>query len=417
MNILYIEHYAGSLEMGMEFRPYYFSREWVKMGHKVRILAADYSHLRRKNPVIKNDFEIQMIDGIEYQWFKSKTYEGNGVKRALTMFSFVGKLKRGAKRIVNEFHPDVVITSSTYPLDCDAGIKIAKIAKCRYVHEVHDIWPLTLTEIGGMGKHNPFVMILAKAEKKAYNKSEAIVSVLPYTNEHIKEIGINADDKYTYIPNGISLDDWKDVLPLPEEHKALFDKLHKKNKFVIEYVGGHALSNNLDVMLDAADKTREDKSLAYVLVGKGVEKDRLMKKASELGLDNLYFLPPVEKKAIPSVLDNADALFICSKKSSLYRYGISMNKVYDYMMSAKPILYGIDAKNNDVLDAKCGLYFEPEDINELVKQINTLKSMSKEELKKMGENGHKWVLENCSYTELAKEFLEILKGGKDNGKD
>ena len=50
MNILYLEHYAGSPEMGMEFRPYYLSREWVKAGHSVHIVAGDYSHLRRKNP-------------------------------------------------------------------------------------------------------------------------------------------------------------------------------------------------------------------------------------------------------------------------------------------------------------------------------------------------------------------------------
>ena len=36
MNILLINHYAGSPEMGMEFRPYYFAREWVKAGHHCR---------------------------------------------------------------------------------------------------------------------------------------------------------------------------------------------------------------------------------------------------------------------------------------------------------------------------------------------------------------------------------------------
>ena len=52
MNILLINHYAGSPEMGMEFRPYYFAREWVKAGHRVDIIAADYSHLRRVNPEV-----------------------------------------------------------------------------------------------------------------------------------------------------------------------------------------------------------------------------------------------------------------------------------------------------------------------------------------------------------------------------
>lgn len=409
MNILYINHYAGSLEMGMEFRTYYLSKEWVKAGHKVRILAANYSHLRRKNPDVKNDFDIEIIDGIEYQWFKTKPYEGNGLSRALTMFTFVNKITKGAKRIVKEFKPDVVITSSTYPLDSKAGIKIAKLAKCKYVHEVHDLWPLTLTEIGGMSKANPFVVLLSRAEKRAYKKADEIVALLPYTNEHIASLGIDVSKKYTNIPNGISLDDWKEKMPLPEEHQKLFDKLHKEHKFTVLYVGGHALSNYLDVLVDAAKETKDEKDIAYVLVGKGVEKERLMNRCKDEKLDNVYFLPPVVKQCVPEVLTHADALFVAAAKSSLYRYGISMNKIYDYMMAAKPILYGIEAKNDDVKDANCGVHFKPDDISSFVDAIYSLKAMNKDELVKMGQNGQKWVKANCEYSVLANKFIKVIE--------
>ena len=112
--------------MGMEFRPYYLSEEWIKMGHSVRILAADYSHLRLKNPDVKKDFQEEMIDGITYDWIKTGTYEGNGVARALTMFRFVRKIREKARWIAKNWKPDVVITSSTYPLDIYAGQKIKK---------------------------------------------------------------------------------------------------------------------------------------------------------------------------------------------------------------------------------------------------------------------------------------------------
>ena len=94
MNILYINHYAGSPEMGMEFLPYYLSREWVKMGHRVNIIAGDYSHLRKKNPDISQDMEKQTIDDIEYYWLKTGAYEGNGIARALTMLRFCNKLNK-----------------------------------------------------------------------------------------------------------------------------------------------------------------------------------------------------------------------------------------------------------------------------------------------------------------------------------
>ena len=55
MNILLINHYAGSQEYGMEYRAYYLAKEWVRQGHKVTIVASTYSHLSLKNPVVEKD--------------------------------------------------------------------------------------------------------------------------------------------------------------------------------------------------------------------------------------------------------------------------------------------------------------------------------------------------------------------------
>ena len=167
MNILYIEHYAGSISMGMEFRPYYMAREWQKAGHQVRIMAADYSHLRTKQPELTGNFCKTQIDGVDFQIIKTGAYEGNGAKRALTMFRFTGSLWLHAGRLVREFKPDAVITSSTYPLDAYAGYRIARKAKARYIHEAHDVWPETLIELGGMSRSHPFIRLLDRAEKYA----------------------------------------------------------------------------------------------------------------------------------------------------------------------------------------------------------------------------------------------------------
>ena len=161
MKILLINHYAGSPEMGMEFRPYYMAREWIRQGHEVDIIAADYSHLRRKNPKVQRDWQIEEIDGIRYYWLRTGDYDGNGVRRALTMFRFVGKIWLKAKVIAREWKPDVVITSSTYPLDTYAGQRIRKycLKDIKLIHEVHDMWPATLYEVGGMSKRHPFLVL------------------------------------------------------------------------------------------------------------------------------------------------------------------------------------------------------------------------------------------------------------------
>ena len=74
MRILLINHYAGSPEHGMEYRPYYISREWVNMGYNVSIVAASFSHLRSTNPTVYQSFTCEVIDGIRYVWIKTPYY-------------------------------------------------------------------------------------------------------------------------------------------------------------------------------------------------------------------------------------------------------------------------------------------------------------------------------------------------------
>ena len=252
MNILILNHYAGSPEMGMEFRPYYFAREWIKMGHRVDIIAADYSHLRRRNPDVQSDFQEEVIDGIHYHWLKTGTYEGNGVKRAMTMFRFVSKIWIHAKRIVSQLQPDVVIASSTYPIDTYAGQKIRKVSgkKVKLIHEVHDMWPISPIELGGMSPSNPFIRIMQKGEDSFCRNSDLIVSLLPAAKEYFCEHGMEAN-KFRHVPNGIVLEEWENPKPLPEEHRNIFHKLKEEGKFVICFFGSHTNSYSLDILIEA----------------------------------------------------------------------------------------------------------------------------------------------------------------------
>ncbi|RBL65522.1 glycosyltransferase WbuB, partial [Pseudomonas sp. MWU13-2625] len=133
MRILYINHYAGSPRHGMEFRPYYLAREWVKAGHEVNMLAADVSHLRQTHPQADGKYQDEDIDGIRYTWCKTCPYEGNGVGRVLNIFSFLGKVMGLSGRYLKQWRPDVVIASSTYPLDTIPAAWIAGKTGARLV--------------------------------------------------------------------------------------------------------------------------------------------------------------------------------------------------------------------------------------------------------------------------------------------
>ena len=404
MNILYIEHYAGSPEMGMEFRPYYLSEEWAKMGHNVTIIAGDYSHLRKKNPSVINDFTVENIDGIEYVWVRTGEYEGNGMKRALTMERFVRKLYLNAGKIARRWKPDLVISSSTYPLDTYPAQKIAKIAKAKYVHEVHDMWPSTLYEVGGMSKKHPFVVAMQIAENSAYKHYDKCVSLIPYAREYMVEHGLKPE-KFINIQNGVVLEEWADSEKIPAQHEEFF-KEHS-GEFIVGYFGGHALSNALDKALNLA-KDMKDEDVTFVFVGDGVEKPGLVKRTEDEHITNAFFLPPVPKKAIPDLLKHFDCSYMTGLPSPLYRFGLCLNKMYDSMMGGLPVVLAFSAPDTPVRQFDCGFQCDPEDEGAVADAIRSIKAASREEREKLGENGRKAILENFTYKKLAEQFINSI---------
>ena len=412
MNILLINHYAGSYKHGMEYRPFYLAREWVKLGHQVTIVASAYSHLRTHLPRITVNLTEEEIEGIQYVWLKTPAYQGNNLGRVLNILTFVIQLFRYHARLIKQFQPDVVINSSTYPLDTYPAQLIARKAKAKLIFEVHDLWPLSPIELGGMSPRHPFIMLMQQAENFAYRMSDLVVSLLPKAHVHMQEHGM-AVQKFIYLPNGINVDEWEtNSTQTPEQHQETLSQLKRSGQFIIGYAGGHGISNALSFLIDAAASLKKDRSLTFVLVGQGPEKEALQQKATQLGLTNIIFLPPVPKTAVPALLKEMDMLFIGWQKQPIYRFGISPNKLMDYMMAAKPIIHSISAGNDPVAESGCGISVPAEDPQAIAKAVRKLICQPVAERQAMGLKGRDYVMIHNDYTILAKRFLEIMGDGK-----
>jgi len=405
MNILLINHYAGSDYHGMEFRPFYMAREWKNKGHNVTILGANFSHLRKNNPVIEKDFQEEVIDGITYVWVKTPQYQGNGVGRIKNISTFMWKLRTNYKMLADKYKPDTVIASSTYPLDIYPAHRIAKRCNAKLCFEIHDLWPLSPMEIGGFSEKNPAIVILQRAEDFAFKNSDVIVSILPNADKHIRERGFSTD-KFVYVPNGI-LTGEKNEAPMEKTIERL-QELKEQGYFLVGYTGNHSPANVLDTMIDAAKKTTDEK-VKYVLVGKGNVKNQLMEYAKSNNVTNIEFLDPVLKDNMDNVLELLDIGYIGLKKQNLFNYGVSPNKLFDYMMASLPVIYAVEASNDPVKDSNCGISVPAENPEAVVEAVMKIKNLSEEEKIKMGGNGKKYVLDNHMYEGLADKFLNALK--------
>ena len=407
MNILVVFHYAGSPEYGMSFRPYYMSREWVKQGHNVTIIASSYSHLRQMNPSVTKDFQDEMIDGIHYVWLKGNAYTGT-IARIRNIASFVWKLQINAHRIAEAYKPDLVIASSTYPLDNIPAHKIARLAGAKHCYEAHDIWPLSPMVIGGYSKYHPFIQVMQWAENYACRKSDKVISLLWNSEDHYKERGLS-DGRFACVPNGYAADEWDPLaasLPLPEEHNRLF--LSLKQRVVVGFAGGFAKSGALITLIDAAYLLKGNDEIQFVLVGDGPEKGSYEALIEKYGLKNVHILPAVPKKLVPAINSHFDIAYMGGIHSILHRYGTSYNKMTDYMLSGKPIIQAIDEPGCLVEKTGCGIQVEAECPRKVAEAITLLASLSLEERNRMGEKGKKYAIENLGWDILAKRFLNEL---------
>ena len=407
MNILLINHYAGSPRHGMEFRPYYLAREWVRMGHRVQIVAGSWSHIRAQQPLMPPARHCdEIIDGISYRWYATPGYLGNGVGRVRSMLSFLWHLRRDGKGLARDFKPDVVIASSTYPMDIWPARRIARAAAAKLVYEVHDLWPLSPMELGGMPRWHPFIVWVQMAEDDAYRHADKVVSMLPKALEHMHSRGM-APEKFSYVPNGVDAAEWADPAPLPAEVAQHLERLKASRLPIVAYVGTHGLANALDALLDAAAMLQGKAQI--LLVGPGPERERLRLRMRRERLANVTMLPSVPKQAVPTLLAKVDIAYIGLLSQPLFRFGISPNKLMDYMMAGKPIVLSINAGNDPVAEAGCGETVPPSDPQAIARAIEKLAALTESHRQAMGQAGREYVLKNHTYPVLARRFLDAVQ--------
>jgi glycosyltransferase involved in cell wall biosynthesis len=407
MKILYLEHYAGSPKYGMEYRPYYMAREWVKSGHEVTIVAASYSHLRNRQPSMHSRLTVEMIDGIQYVWLQTPKYEQNGAKRIVNIIEYLRGLY-SVPNFLGGYPFDAVIASSTYPFDNDFAHRMAIKWGAIHVYEVHDLWPLSPIELGGYSRWHPAIIVTQAAEDHAYRNADLVVSLLPAAKTYMMTRGLR-EDKFHYIPNGIAVDEWDNYVGSSISFWEEKLEAVKGKDILIGYAGSHGIANALDTFIDAAVQLP---NYGFVLLGQGPEKNRLQRKAEENKLANVLFIDSVPRSYVPDFLNHMDILYIGFQRQSLYRFGISPNKLMDYMMAGKPIICAIDAGNDIVEEAGCGLTIQPENVEALVQAVHKISSLDKASRDRMGLLGHAYIKKHHDYHILAQQFISILQETK-----
>ena len=401
MNIWWINHYAvGPSHVGGT-RHYSLGRELVGHGHDVTVVASNFNHFSRASvPLERGEtYRVDVIDGVRFLWLRSPAYGGSGARRLWNMLYFARDVRRlGGRPALPE--PDVILGSSPHPFAALAASRLAQRRRVPFVLEVRDIWPRTLIDIGGMPSLHPIVLWLTRIERRLYRAAARIVSVLPGAVDHIAMQG-GDPAKVVWVPNGIDLSLVSSVSEPPSG-----------NGFKVMYAGSHGPANQLDTILDAArviEREGTPADCSFVLVGDGPDKERLRHRAETEGLASVRFDPPCAKRDLYALLGSADVFVATLRSSPLYRSGMSLNKLFDYLALGKPTVFGADVERNPIAESGAGIVVAPENTEAMVRALRKLAALDPAERMKMGRKGRTFVERHHDCARLAEHLCSVLE--------
>jgi glycosyltransferase involved in cell wall biosynthesis len=258
-----------------------------------------------------------------------------------------------------------------------------------------------------MSPRHPFIRVCQAAEDAACRDADVVVSMLPCVHEHLRAHGLDAS-KLHVVPNGVLVREWSEpAAPLDAILAAHIQDAHDRGRLVVVYAGAHGIANALDSLLDAAAILR-DEAFSFVLVGDGAERKPLAARVAAEGLASVRLFDPIAKRQIPSLLAQADITYIGWQRVPIYRFGIAPNKLMDYMMAGCAVLHSVEAGNDAVAEAGCGVTVQAESAPAIAQGLRQLAAASPEERRAMGARGRAYVRRHHDWPVLAQRFIEAV---------
>ena len=408
MRILLIHQYFLEEDDAGGSRWNEMAKVWTEEGNEVVVLAGMiHANSSKKRPEYKRKYFVKKAQGNITVWrcHVSESYNKSFAGRLWGYFSFMfSSMFAGLFKVKGSF--DAIIVTSP-PLFLGAsGYIISRIKRIPFVFEVRDLWPESAIDTGVL-TYKGVIKIAYWFEKFIYRKARLINVLTPAFYKTLKEVKKVPEEKLILIPNASDFSLSEELL-VNFDRESFRKEMGLDGRFVITYVGAHGVANHLQQILYAGKKL-EDTKVLFLLIGHGMEKERLQKMAMEMEIKNVKFVDPVPKKEVFKYILASEMGASVLKKVDTFKTVYS-NKSFDYMSCKTPILMAIDGVSRELVEeAQCGIYVEPENIDEYDKNIRMYLS-DPERVIEEGNNGYEYAKKNFDRSILAKKYLEAIEG-------
>lgn len=373
-------------------------------GWKVSLIAASAGHNSDLQRVPeRGGMATTVHNGVTTRWLRTENYSGNGLGRIRSMFEFTLMVLR--KRSLSGLTPpDIVVGSTVHPLAAWAAKILARRFDVPFIFEIRDLWPQTLIDMGKLRQNGLPARLMRLLESHLCKAAERIVVLMPLASDYLEPRGVPRD-KVVWVSNGTDIADFG--------HTTAPTTL----PFVFMYIGSLGSANGVEAIIDGFAKFRATTSMPsrLIVIGDGPQRDALQTRATKLSIGSeVSFNGPIPKSEVPRFASQAHALVLNVLDLKLYRYGISLNKLFDYMAAARPIIIASNASNNPVRDSNGGVTVAADDGSEIAQAMAEVVDATYERRVAWGQAARRHVSEQYDYVGLAARFEEVLVSALDS---
>ena len=387
------------------FKGLAFAKELVRLGHEVEVLTGFPNYPGGK---LYDGYKVRLLrreklDGISVLRVPLyPSHDGSALKRIANYLSFafsaaiIGTLTVKPADVMYVYHPPATVGF--------AACLIGAVRTIPVVYDIQDLWPDTLAATG-MLNSGRLLALVDSGCRFIYRRAAKIVVLSPGFKTLLVTRDVPAD-KIEVIYNWC---DEKNILQVSAT-QGLDKKFGLEGKFNIVFAGTMGRAQALDAVLDAASIIGDSRpEVQFVMVGGGIEVERLARKTAEMGLGNVVFLPRMPTDEIGSLLRLADVLLVHLRDDPLFRITLP-SKTQAYMASGRPILMAVRGDAASMVErGEAGLACIPEDAKSIAAAVERFCSMSPQELDDMGKRGQKFYETELSLSVGVSKFVAVFQ--------
>lgn len=374
------------------------------MGMRVEVLTAmpNYPQMKIYPEYVGIKNRKEEISGL--QVYRSSIFVSQSksiIARLRNYFSFVFSSAKAGRKIEGDF--DFLMCESPPLFLGYSAMYLSRKKKAKLIFNVSDLWPESAEKLGVVTNRR-LLNLAYQLEAKIYRRSVLVTGQTKGICENIEKRFPTVETYW--LPNGVDLDYY-------DPSKIEKTGWRKKNNFsdddfILMYAGILGLAQGLEVILKAAEILKNETRIKFVFMGSGPCKDELLELQTKLNLSTIFFFETVTKREMPAILLEVNAAVIPLRKLELFK-GAIPSKIFESLAMKLPLLLGVDGEARSLFidTGKCGLYFEPENAEDLAAKTFQL-FLDPKLTEQMGQNGRNFAAQKFDRNLIAQALNEKL---------